>query len=169
MLSQAVRRFGEGDLAARARVDGKDEIAALAQEFNTMAERLAEYRQSSLGELLQAQQASQAAIDSLPDPVLVLDAAGAILNLNARRRVDCSASGRPVARTRSRARARAARGRGARARSTSSQGRGAYAPRGLRGGGPGGVPEGSRHLLPRATPLYRRRAASRGRPSSSRT
>ena len=39
-----------------------------------MAERLERYRASSLGELLQAQQAAQAAIDSLPDPVVVLDA-----------------------------------------------------------------------------------------------
>ena len=82
VLSQTVRRFGEGDLEARARLGGKDEIAQVAAEFDTVAERLAEYRRSSLGELLQAQQAAQAAIDSLPDPVLVLDAAGALLNLN---------------------------------------------------------------------------------------
>src|SRR5690242_21593910 len=56
--------------------------SALAQEFNAMAGRLSEYRKSSLGELLLAQQASQAAIDSLPDPVLVLDPGGAILNMN---------------------------------------------------------------------------------------
>jgi NtrC-family two-component system sensor histidine kinase KinB len=81
-LSLAVRRFGEGDLESRARPRGKDEIAQLASEFNTMADRLEEYRKSSLGDLIQAQQASQAAIDSLPDPVLVLDAAGGVLNLN---------------------------------------------------------------------------------------
>jgi signal transduction histidine kinase/HAMP domain-containing protein len=81
-LMYAVRRFGEGDLEARARPQGQDEIAALGREFNTMADRLGEYRRSSLGELLMAQQASQAAIDSLPDPVLVLDSAGLVLNLN---------------------------------------------------------------------------------------
>jgi len=31
-----------------------------------MADKLSQYRSSSLGELLQAQQASQAAIDSMP-------------------------------------------------------------------------------------------------------
>lgn len=81
-LMRAVRRFGEGDLEARARPRGQDEIAALGREFNTMADRLGEYRRSSLGELLMAQQASQAAIDSLPDPVLVLDSTGLMLNLN---------------------------------------------------------------------------------------
>jgi NtrC-family two-component system sensor histidine kinase KinB len=82
VLSQAVRRVGEGDLVARARIVGRDEIAQVAREFNVMADRLGEYRSSSLGELLQAQRASQAAIDSLPDPVLVLATDGRLLNVN---------------------------------------------------------------------------------------
>ena len=82
VLSQAVRRVGQGDLEARARLIGHDEIAQVAREFNVMADRVAEYRKSSLGELLQAQRASQAAIDSLPDPVLVLAIDGRLLNVN---------------------------------------------------------------------------------------
>ncbi len=50
--------------------------------FNLMAEHLQEYRESSLGELLLAQRASQATIDSIPDPVIVLNAEGNILNAN---------------------------------------------------------------------------------------
>src|SRR5262249_5861255 len=76
VLSQAARRISEGDLAARAQVRGGDGIAGLAGDFNAMVERLQKYRESSLGELLQAQLAAQAAIDSLEDPVLVLDASG---------------------------------------------------------------------------------------------
>lgn len=83
VLSQAVRRVGEGDLEVRARLPGKDELASLAADFNAMAASLAQYRQSSLGELLQAQQASQAAIDSLPDPVIVVGRGGEVLNVNA--------------------------------------------------------------------------------------
>jgi signal transduction histidine kinase len=150
VLSQTVRRLGEGDLEARARVNGKDEIAALAQEFNAMADRLAEYRRSSLGELLQAQQAAQAAIDSLPDPVLVLDAAGAILNLNgAAEQMLRLGSGatlesldpdlRPVLE---------------RVRQHVLGGRGPYLPKGFDEAVRVSTPEGSRHLLPRATPLY---------------
>jgi signal transduction histidine kinase len=81
-LSQAARRIGEGDLEMRVRVVGKDEVARLAEDFNTMAARLVEYRQSSLGELLQAQLAMQAAIDSIPDPILILGAADDIQNVN---------------------------------------------------------------------------------------
>jgi NtrC-family two-component system sensor histidine kinase KinB len=82
VVSAAVRRFGQGDTQARAQVLGKDDVAQLAQEFNAMADHLERYRRSSLGDLLQAQLASQAAIDSLPDPVLMLDAAGNLQNTN---------------------------------------------------------------------------------------
>ena len=82
IVAAAVRRFGQGDTRARARIAGEDEIAQLGAEFNTMADRLERYRSSSLGELLQAQQAAQAAIDGLPDPVLLLDAGGKLLGVN---------------------------------------------------------------------------------------
>jgi PAS domain S-box-containing protein len=81
-LSGAVRRFGEGHGDARVRPRGDDEIAALGREFDTMADRLEEYRKSSLGDLMRAQQSAQAAIESLHHPVLILDAAGVVLSLN---------------------------------------------------------------------------------------
>jgi PAS domain S-box-containing protein len=82
VLTQAVNRVGQGDFQSRAVVNSHDEIGALAKQFNAMAENLAEYRNSSLGELLLAQRASQAAIDSIPDPVIVFTAEGGILNIN---------------------------------------------------------------------------------------
>jgi signal transduction histidine kinase len=82
VLTHAVRRIGEKDFAARARVEGTHEIAALAADFNAMAERLAEFEQSSLGAVVQARQASHAAIESLPDPVVVFDGGGRILAAN---------------------------------------------------------------------------------------
>src|SRR6185312_6021435 len=82
VLRQATRRIGAGDLAVRARVGGSDELGELARDFNAMADHLAEYRSSSLGELLQAQHAAQASIDSLTDPVLVLRLDGTLLNAN---------------------------------------------------------------------------------------
>jgi len=82
VLSSAARRLGQGDLQARARVDRADEIGALAREFNTMADRLVQFRNSSLGELLEVERQTQAAIDSLPDPVLILDLRGGLLAAN---------------------------------------------------------------------------------------
>lgn len=81
-LGVAVQQLSQGNLEIRAPMIGKDEISQLAQQINQLAERLLEYRKSSLGDLLQAQQASQAAIDSLNDPVLILGANGQILNVN---------------------------------------------------------------------------------------
>ena len=82
LLTLAVNRLGQRDFAARALVTSRDEIGQLAGQFNLMAEHLQEYRESSLGELLLAQRASQATIDSIPDPVIVLNAEGNILNSN---------------------------------------------------------------------------------------
>lgn len=78
----AVRRFGEGDLAARATVDDTAEIAELAMEFNRMADKLERYRASTLNELIRGQQEAQAAIDGLPDPVLLWDARGQLHGAN---------------------------------------------------------------------------------------
>jgi two-component system, NtrC family, sensor histidine kinase KinB len=82
VLGQTARRLGEGDMQVRAKVSRQDELGALARDFNMMADRLAHYRRSSLGELLQAQQQAQAAIDSLPDPVLIFDLEGTLLSAN---------------------------------------------------------------------------------------
>ena len=152
ILSRTVRRIAEGDLEARARVTGKDEIAALAQEFNGMADRLAEYRKSSLGELLLAQQASQAAIESLPDPVLVVDAGGTVMNQNgaAESILKLGGAGGGTLATLE----PELRGVVERVRQHVLSGRGAYAPRGFEEAVRVPSPEGDRHLLPRATPLY---------------
>jgi two-component system, NtrC family, sensor histidine kinase KinB len=82
ILGQTARRLGEGDMEVRAQVSRQDEIGTLARDFNLMADRLAQYRHSSLGELLQAQQQAQAAIDSLPDPILIFDLEGSLLSAN---------------------------------------------------------------------------------------
>ena len=150
-LSFAVRRIGEGDLEARARLPGKDEIAEVGRELDVMADRLREYRSSSLGELLQAQQASQAAIDSLPDPVVVLSVDGRVLNVNdaAETVLQISGSGDPLARM-----SREVRDAIEKVRTHVVSGKGAYAPRGFEDAVRVSTDRGERALLPRATPLY---------------
>src|SRR4249919_830446 len=81
-LSEATHRLGEGNFDTRAHVRGNDELAQLARDFNAMAARLAEYRKSSLGDLLQAHLSMQAAIDSLPDPVVIFAVGGELQNAN---------------------------------------------------------------------------------------
>src|SRR3989441_11424164 len=127
-LSMAVRRIGEGDLEARADIEGEDELAEVGHELDTMADRLREYRSSSLGELLQAQQASQAAIDSLPDPVVVLGVDGRVLNVNqsAETLLQIGAGPDPLARMQPDVRDAMER-----VRQHVVGGKGAYVPRGL--------------------------------------
>jgi two-component system, NtrC family, sensor histidine kinase KinB len=160
VLSHSVRRIGEGDLDARARVVGRDEIAQLARDFNTMADRLGQYRSSSLGELLQAQQASQAAIDSLPDPVVVLDADGALVNVNSAAetvlRVS-EGSADPFAALDPRVREVLSK-----VLAHVAAGKGAYLPSGFEEAVRLDLAEGPRYLLPRATPLYSERGAVTG-------
>ena len=81
-LSKAIEQFGRGDLAVRAHIRGGAEARALAAAFNTMADRMEQYRRSSLGEMLYTQLAAQAVLNSLPDPVFVFDLDGDILTLN---------------------------------------------------------------------------------------
>ncbi|WP_223640046.1 ATP-binding protein [Corallococcus sp. EGB] len=154
VLSQAVRRLGQGDVEARAAVEGRDEIAQLSRDFNTMAERLGQYRKSSLGELLQAQAVSQAAIDSLPDPVLVLGADGGLLNVNAAAeqmlRLRLDEGGDALGRVEPEVRTVLER-----VRAHVVGGRGAYQPRGYEEAVRVEVSsEGDRWLLPRGSPVH---------------
>ncbi|TMB10861.1 MAG: HAMP domain-containing protein [Deltaproteobacteria bacterium] len=154
-LSLAVRRIGEGDLEARARIQGEDEIAQVGRELDTMADKLREYRSSSLGELLQAQQASQAAIDSLPDPILVVAADGTLLNVNesAERELQIQAGERPLTRIDPDLRDAIEK-----VRAHVVAGKGPYLPRGLEEA----LHVRDRRLLPRATPLYSEEGAVAG-------
>jgi two-component system, NtrC family, sensor histidine kinase KinB len=155
VVTAAVRRFGENDFKARAQVRGKDEIASVAGEFNKMADRLERYRQSSLGELLQAEQAAQSAIDSLPDPILLLNAEGGVHGANAAATrvlgIDPDLDGTEVY-------ARADPGVRAvveKLRAHALGGRGNYVPKGFEESiRLASTPEGEKILLPRATPIY---------------
>jgi PAS domain S-box-containing protein len=81
-LTAATTRIAAGELDTAVPVRSHDEIGALADGFNRMAERIRELRRSDLGKLLVAQQTTDAAIDSLYDPVVVTDSAGSITRIN---------------------------------------------------------------------------------------
>jgi len=154
VLTQTARRIKEGDLEVRARVEGTDEIALLAREFNTMTDSLDRYRKSPLGELVQAQHASQAAIDSLPEPVVSTDLEGKILNANRAALTllgpALSGSLNDAVKTLEAALAAAIE----KARKFVLAGKGAYLPLDLDEAVKIGAPEGERYLLAQASPVY---------------
>lgn len=71
VVDRGVRRIAEGDFEARLKVDASDEVATLARSFNEMADRLAEYKNSSVGELMRARYRLEAVMDSLTDAVVL--------------------------------------------------------------------------------------------------
>jgi PAS domain S-box-containing protein len=81
-LTATTAKIASGDLNAKVAVNSRDEVGQLAAEFNRMAERIRQLRSSDMGQLLVAQQTTEAAIDSLYDPVLVTDAEGHVTKLN---------------------------------------------------------------------------------------
>lgn len=76
VLQRAVQRMSEGDFAAKIQVGGTDELAILGAGFNDMAEHLTQYRQSSLGGLLEVNSRLESVMDSLTDAVIVYDLSG---------------------------------------------------------------------------------------------
>jgi NtrC-family two-component system sensor histidine kinase KinB len=150
-LSQAVQRLGEDDADIRAAVIGNDEVAALAGEFNQMAAKLARYRNSAKGQLLQAQRASQAAIDSIPYPVLVMELGGQIVSLNKSSQALLVPTSDPPTLSLIDPPLRSA------IEAVTSHvlaGKGAYVPRGFQDAVKVPTSSGDRFLLPRANPMY---------------
>jgi PAS domain S-box-containing protein len=81
-LTATTAKMAGGDLNAKVAVSSRDEVGVLAAEYNRMAERIRQLRTSDMGRLLVAQQTTEAAIDSLYDPVIVTDAEGCVTKLN---------------------------------------------------------------------------------------
>ena len=81
-LTEATARVAAGHLDTVVEVRSRDELGVLAGQFNQMAGRIRELRQSDLGKILVAQQTAEAAVDSLYDPVIVTDAEGRVQRIN---------------------------------------------------------------------------------------
>jgi PAS domain S-box-containing protein len=81
-LTMTTARIAGGDLDTKVTVSSRDEVGLLAVEYNRMAQRIRQLRSSDMGKLLVAQQTTEAAIDSLYDPVIVTDENGRVTKLN---------------------------------------------------------------------------------------
>jgi two-component system, NtrC family, sensor histidine kinase KinB len=156
-LSEATHRIGEGNFDTRAHVRGSDELAQLARDFNAMAARLAEYRKSSLGELLQAHLSMQAAIDSLPDPVVIFSVEGSLQNVNQAAQTLLGLSSETGAKEPLKGVDASVRNVLERMRSHVLSGKGAYHPRGFEDAVKLPTILGDRYFLPRAAPVYETR------------
>jgi len=96
-LMEGVEEIRLGRFDRRLKPPSSDEFGHLAAGFNRMADSLAEYRRSSLGDLLTAKFALESTLNALPDAVLVFDQYGQLLATNPPARHLLSALGVPAA------------------------------------------------------------------------
>ncbi len=82
-FASAARAIGQGDLEVNVPDPGMRELDDLYDSFRRMVVRLRTYRESSLGELLAAQDLANSTVQCLLDPVVVIEGDGDILLTNA--------------------------------------------------------------------------------------
>ena len=81
-LTEATRKVAAGDFESRVPEHYPNEIGQLAQSFNRMAERLTEYRKSTLADIIQGKKYIEAIVNSITEPIIGLDRDRKILFAN---------------------------------------------------------------------------------------
>ncbi|TVS10996.1 MAG: HAMP domain-containing protein [Planctomycetaceae bacterium] len=81
-LIASARAIRSGQFDSRLDEGRVDEFGQLTEAFNRMAESLAEYQRSSLGELLASKATLQSTLNALPDAVLLFGPAGGLVDQN---------------------------------------------------------------------------------------
>jgi two-component system, NtrC family, sensor histidine kinase KinB len=81
-LTQSVRRISEGQLNQKIDVNTDDEIGELGREFNKMTERLREYEQINIHQLIAEKKKSETIVESIADPLIVTDNQGSLMLMN---------------------------------------------------------------------------------------
>lgn len=81
-LTESIRAIAAKKYAERLHFSGKDEFGELASSFNTMAEKLEEYNNSNLSQILVEKKRIEALINNMHEPVIGLDENKKILFAN---------------------------------------------------------------------------------------
>lgn len=77
-LTRSVDEISRGNLDLVVKIDSRDEIGRLSEAFNTMAERLREFRRTGQARLMRIQRSTEQAFRFLPDAIAVIDGSGKI-------------------------------------------------------------------------------------------
>jgi NtrC-family two-component system sensor histidine kinase KinB len=81
-IARATQRIGQGDLQQRVEWRGRGDLGIIATEFNRLAIRLRDLRETESGRRQMEYQLSDAVVQSIFEPVIVTDAKGRVLKLN---------------------------------------------------------------------------------------
>ncbi|HEX5062248.1 MAG TPA: ATP-binding protein [Kofleriaceae bacterium] len=71
-MTRAVEEIRRGDFSSRVTVYRDDELGRLGGGLNKMADELAEFKRTNIGEVIAAKDTLQATLEALPDAVLVI-------------------------------------------------------------------------------------------------
>ena len=77
-LTRSAQEITRGNLDLVVPVTSKDEVGALSEAFNQMAAAVREFRRSDRAKIYRYQRATQAAFNSLPDAIAVIDLDGQV-------------------------------------------------------------------------------------------
>jgi len=72
-ITQNLRAVRQGNMNRKSNVKTEDELGVLAAEFNNMTQRLMEFEQSTMGELLGERNRTFAIVRSITEPMVILD------------------------------------------------------------------------------------------------
>lgn len=78
LLTRSAREIRQGNLDLVVPVSSNDEVGALSEAFNEMAVAVREFRRSDRARVYRYQRATQAAFNSLPDAIAVIDLDGRV-------------------------------------------------------------------------------------------
>jgi signal transduction histidine kinase len=77
-LAKSFREIEQGNLDLVVQVKSRDELHELAEEFNSMAAKLREFRRTDRAKLVRTQRTTQLAVNSLPDAIAIVNPEGLI-------------------------------------------------------------------------------------------
>ncbi|GAB6138260.1 HAMP domain-containing sensor histidine kinase [Halanaerobaculum tunisiense] len=81
-LTAKIKEIAGGNLDQIIQINTKDEIGELAEEFNTMTQRLKEYEEMNISKLIEEKNKSEGIVKSISNPLLVTDEENKILLVN---------------------------------------------------------------------------------------
>ncbi len=85
-LKNAVSHLAQGDYGVQVPVRGSDELTLLAESFNSMAEKLKQFNDLNIDQILAEKRKSEAIIRSVDDGLIVVDENLLITNINPKAR-----------------------------------------------------------------------------------
>lgn len=82
MLTDSIKQIADKNYSERVHFESHNEFGELARSFNTMAQKLEEYSNSSLAKLMMEKQRIETLINNMSEPVIGLDDTDTVLFMN---------------------------------------------------------------------------------------